>query len=161
MEFRLVPPSASGTGGVSSPQTQAHAVPTIMNANELCNQEQESPTVPATATNTSTKPATNYPPSPDPAQGIPVTTKAAHHPYGSLIPVEFGAPSNHDNDNESFHSCVDDSQLPRELFDQDDLYQFPKDPCVYTVNDPSFRPSWTFVTYSHRGQRIENKKKES
>jgi hypothetical protein len=50
----------------------------------------------------------------------------------------------------SFFSCFDDPLTSEGLFDQDDTDRFPQDTCVYTVHDPSFKPSWSWVPYSHR-----------
>jgi hypothetical protein len=64
------------------------------------------------------------------------------------MPKNKGRSSNED-DNDSFHSCVADHVNSTRLFDQDDLDQFPPNTCTYTVNDPRFKPSWSWVPYSH------------
>ena len=65
------------------------------------------------------------------------------------IPVQSDKSSNEDNDS-SFFSCVGDVNMSRGLFDTDDLDRFPQHTCVYTVYDASFKPSWSWVPYSHQ-----------
>ena len=57
--------------------------------------------------------------------------------------------SSNENDDSSYFSCVGDLHDSRGLFDQDDSDRFPLHSCVYTVNDASFKPSWSWVPYSH------------
>ena len=57
--------------------------------------------------------------------------------------------SSNEDDDSSYFSCVADLHASRGLFDQDDSDRFPPHSCVYTVNDASFKPSWSLVPYSH------------
>ena len=57
--------------------------------------------------------------------------------------------SSNEEDDSSYFSCVADLHASRGLFDQDDSDRFPPHSCVYTVNDASFKPSWSLVPYSH------------
>ena len=71
------------------------------------------------------------------------------HPYStSTMPAE-SRKSSEEDEIKSFYSCVSDSHTSRGLFNQDNFDQFPQDSCIYTVNDASFKPSWSWVPYSH------------
>jgi hypothetical protein len=77
----------------------------------------------------------------------------AHHILATTLNLQQNttnhASVNEDN-NSSYFSCVSDWHMWRVLFDQDDLDRFPPHTCVYTVHDASFKPSWSWVTYSHK-----------
>ena len=71
------------------------------------------------------------------------------HPYPtSTMPAE-SRKSSEEDEIKSFYSCVSDSHTSRGLFNQDNFDRFPQDSCIYTVNDASFKPSWSWVPYSH------------
>jgi len=150
LEFCVTPaPSASGTSTTEntarkSPDVSASTAHHISTTTQHLQQETTSH-VSDQATKSPDKSAST-------AHHISATTEHLQQETTSHVSDKLGKSLN-DDDNSSFHSCFDDLHQSRGIFDEDDMDRFPPNSCVYTVNDPSFKPSWSWVPYSHKKNR--------
>ena len=150
LEYCVIPGhSASGTStsentAQKSPDVSASTAHHISTTTQHLQQE--------TTSHVSDQATKSHDKSASTAHHISATTEHLQQETTSHVSDKLGKSLN-DDDNSSFHSCFDDLHQSRGIFDEDDLDRFPPNSCVYTVNDPSFKPSWSWVPYSHKNNR--------